>query len=124
MFFSRGAGIKYVSSGDSDSFLFEKEDFNLDGNWNDLDLSAIVPVGAKVVHFNLIIGHLSAAQIIIFRKKGHTFIHNEVITYTQVNSKIISHSFFVGCDTDRVVQYKALDPTWIVVDLYVHGWIG
>lgn len=112
----------YVDRGDPAAYDYAKEDLDLDGAWHDLDLSSIVPAGAKAV---FIIGHVEGNGIdwtIMFRKKGNTNEVNHGGMET-IRANVERHrSSIVALNTNRVIQYKADNQAWATLDLAVRGW--
>lgn len=91
-------------------------------NWNDLDLSAIVPDGAKAVL--LVIGFcaISPGRTAMFRKKGNFNVSNLSELSTQLESVYIYADIVVPCSWNRKIQYKT--DFFDVSGLYitVKGW--
>jgi len=112
----------YVDRGDPAAYDYAKEDLSKDGAWHDLDLSGIVPAGAKAV---FIIGHVQGAGAdwaIMFRKKGNTNEINHGGMET-LRANVERHrSSTVALSTARVIQYKADNQAWTTLDLCVRGW--
>jgi len=112
----------YVDRGDPAAYDYAKEDLDLDGAWHDLDLSALVPAGAKAV---FIMGHIEGTAVdwgIIFRKKGNTNEVNHGGMETLRAGVERHRSSTVSLDADRVIQYKADNQSWTTLDLSVRGW--
>jgi len=112
----------YVDRGDPAAYDYAKEALTLDGAWNDLDLSAIVPAGAKAI---FIMGHVEGNAIdwkIKFRKKGNINEVNHGGMET-IRANVERHrSSIVSCDANRVIQYNADNKAWAELNLSVRGW--
>lgn len=112
----------FVDRGDPAAYDWAKEDLTLDGAWHDLDLSTLIPAGAKAV---FIMGHLKGAGAewgIKFRKKGNTNEINHGGMQT-LRANITRHrSSTVAVGSDRVIQYKADNEAWTTLDLSVRAW--
>lgn len=112
----------FYDRGDPATFDYAKEDLTIDGAWHDLNLSAIVPAGAKAV---LICGEVEGAGTdweIRFRKNGNT---NEINTCDMetIRAGVERHrSSIVACDANRVIEYKADNQAWTTLNLVVRGW--
>jgi len=117
-----GRAPGFIDRGDPAVYDYDKEDLTIDGTWQDLDLSGIVPLHAKAV---FIIGHLQGNAIdweIRFRKKGNV---NEVVHggMETIRAGVERHrSSIVALDNDRVIQYKVDNQAWTTLDLAVKGW--
>lgn len=112
----------YVDRGDPAAYDYAKEDLTLDGAWHDLDLSAIVPAGAKAV---LLIGHVQGNAVdweIIFRKNSQTNEINHGGMETLRANIERCRIMIVACDANRVIEYKADNQAWDNLDLAVRGW--
>jgi len=112
----------FVDRGDPAAYDYAKEDLTIDGAWHDLDLSHLVPSGAKAV---LLIGHVEGNAIdwkINFRKKGNTNEINHADMET-IRANVTRHrSLIVQVDTDRIIQYNADNQAWANLDIAVRGW--
>ncbi len=112
----------YVDRGDPASFDFVKTDLTIDGAWHTLDLSSLVPSGAKAV---LLLGEVEGAAVdwkINFRKNG---ISNEVnhAGMETLRAGVERHrSSIIALDANRVIEYKADNQTWTTLSLGVRGW--
>jgi len=118
----KGLVQMYVDRGDPSAYDYDKTDLTIDGVWNDLDLSSIVPAGAKAV---LIAGHVEAASIgytIKFRRKANTNEVNHAEMQTLRAGALRHRSAIVCLDTDRNIEYKADNQTWTTLSLTVRGW--
>lgn len=117
-----GGAPVYVDRGDTSVYDYVKTDLTVDGNWNELDLSGIVPEKAKAV---FIAGHLegvSPSWKIRFRKNGNVndIVHGGIET---LRAGIERHrSSIVALDDDRKIEYNADNQNWTVLSLIVKGW--
>lgn len=118
----KGLVEMYVDRGDPAAYDYDKDDLVKDGTWQDLDLSLLVPAGAKIV---FIIGHVEGNGIdwkIMFRKKGNVNEINHGGMET-IRANVERHrSSKVSLDVNRVIQYKADNQAWVTLDLAVRGW--
>ena len=118
----KGLIAMYVDRGDPATYDYAKEDLSLDGAWHDLNLSAIVPAGAKAVLF---VGHVEGNAVdweIIFRKKGQTNEINHGGMETLRANIERCRLMICAIDTNRVLQYKADNQAWATLDLGIRGW--
>lgn len=118
----KGLVEMYVDRGDPAVYDFAKEDLTKDGAWHDLDLSNIVPAGAKAV---LLVGHVEgngSDWTIRFRKNGNTNEINHGGMETLRPNVERCRMMDVAVDTNRVVEYNADNQAWATLDLAVRAW--
>lgn len=101
---------------------FSEADFIEDGTWRWLDLSAIVPDGAKAVHF---ISRFKNTAI----GEGVHFGHPDDITkggyhshYTLVAGARHGWVWAVALDTDRKIKYLLSASNWPEHRIRICGW--
>jgi hypothetical protein len=92
------------------------------GNWIALDLSGIVPAGAKSVVLRVGIGYTEAGKKIMFRKKGNVNAINISEITTQVANGSITQDVIVACDDNRMIEYKLDIGTIIAEWVIIKGW--
>ncbi|GAH84380.1 unnamed protein product, partial [marine sediment metagenome] len=102
------SGYKYlltsfVDRGDPAAVDWVTGDFTRDGAWHDLDLSAIVPAGAKAVVFQGFFKSSVVEEIFQLRKKGNANAVNVSQLRSQVAAVLISGDLTCPCDTDRFI---------------------
>lgn len=118
----KGLVEMFVDRGDPAVYDYDKDDLTKDGAWHDLNLSAIVPAGAKAV---FIIGHVEGNGIdwtIMFRKKDNVNEINHGGMET-IRANVERHrSSIVALNVNRVIQYKADNQAWATLNLAVRGW--
>lgn len=112
----------FVDRGDPASYDYTLVSLTTDGSWHDLDLSSIVPAGAKAV---LLVGHVEGAGTdwaIFVRKKGQTneINHGEMETLRANVERC--RLMICAIDVNRIIQYKADNQAWTTLDLAVRGW--
>lgn len=113
---------RYVDRGDPVGTDWTGVDFISDGTWRDLDLSAIVPAGAKAVLFDIGIKDAGINADFYLRKKGNINIWNRSTIRNQVANLYLFNPAICACDEDRFVQYwitAAADPDLRVT---IRGW--
>jgi len=114
--------INYVDRGDPVAADKIVGDFTTDGGWHTLDLSAIVPAGATVIHLRIRIKDDLTQTHLHLQKNGNTGATNVLIAETLVANVDHHFSGFVSCDTDRKLSYHATNTTITTLSLYVRGW--
>lgn len=113
----------YVNRGAPALWDFATGDFTKDGAFHDLDLSSIVPAGAKAVHCRLYIRAGTVAAQALFAKKGDGASKNLTQAFIQVSLVKYSVDFFCALDENRFIEYKFDNITWTSINLCVRGWI-
>jgi hypothetical protein len=113
---------KYVDRGDPATYDFDLSSLITDGAWHDLNLSSIVPAGAKAVHLRVEISDDVPNSVVRFRKNGNTNIHNAGVLKTQVANQEIDKDIIVSCDANRIIEYLATNTTWTGIWIWVRGW--
>ena len=113
----------FVDRGDADSADFDLFSLTTDNNWHDLDLSGIVPAGAKAVLVTVVLLSATASTSLTLRKKGNTLEVNVARMTTTVAN--LTHIADLACpiSTTRFIQYNILDIPWTFLSLSVKGWI-
>lgn len=112
----------FVDRGDPADPDFELYNFTTDEKWYDLDLSSIVPDGAKAVLLTLKIVSTSASADFFFRKKTNSYDYNTCHTATTVAGIRTAADLVCPCSAERVIQYYGEDVVWTEIDLTVKGW--
>lgn len=112
----------FTDRGDASSVDFAVGDLTTDGNWNDLDISSIIPNEAKAVLLSLKVQDNAAGSQVLFRVKGNSNAYNISGIITQVSGVDIIQDLICPCDTDRTLQYKASNLTFDTIDITVKGW--
>lgn len=112
-----------IYRGDPASTDVEKADFLVDGAFHNLDLSSIVPAGAKLVLFTLTLKSDAASKYTYWKMKGQTNNANRTTARTQSAGIIISYDCQVFLSEDRMLEYRIQAALWITISLTVKGWI-
>lgn len=112
----------FVDRGDPTDWDYEVGDFTTDGDPHELDLSAIVPIGAKAVLLAVQITDDATGSYVLFKKNGNTNDFNGSFLRTQTVNIINENDMIVFCDTDRKVVYKASNVAFLKLSVAVRGW--
>jgi len=118
-----GGGDTFVDRGDPAAWDFDVNDLTTDGTWRDLDLSGIVPAGAKAVLLGVQIRANDVNSTISFRENGNSNVRNVFRLRVQVSSIRNDGCSWVACDTNRVIEYNADDVAWTNILTVVRGWL-
>jgi len=102
---------------------FVEGDFTRDSTWhiNGLDLSAIVPSGAKAVMLD-IAGYATAANKVLTIRRSATYSKNRAVLFSQI-ANIFSPSlhFTIPIDSDRKLDYL-IQAEYTDLEVTVIGW--
>lgn len=113
----------FVDRGDPSGGDFNAASYTKDGAFHDLDLSSIVPAGAKAVLMRIYFKSDTVGVQLIFRKKGNANTFNISSVFVQVANTFIGYDLVVPCSTARVIQYNvSASGTWANIDTVVGGW--
>jgi len=118
----KGLVQMFVDRGDPAAFDYAKEDITTDATWRDLDLSAIVPAGAKAILLKTQLQSANPGDKIQYRKKGNS---NEINTCgcEALRANVIRTRLgLTAIDANRVIQYNADDISWTTLNIVVRGW--
>ncbi len=112
----------FVDRGDPAAHDFIKTDFTRDGAWHELDLSGIVPAGAKAVSLALTIRSSTVMALCKFRTKGNANEINRSMAWTQVANIWVGNDLVVPLSSDRKIEYNIANIVWTFIKLNVKGW--
>lgn len=112
----------YVDRGAISAYDFQQSDLTTDEEWHDLDLSAIVPTNAKLVHLRLELKDDSVGAFILLRKKGSSDNYNNGRKAILVADLFHYESEFVALGPGCTIQYLTFDTTWTNIRIAVRGW--
>ena len=122
MFFSRPAGYKYIDRGDPDAFDITLIDIIADGDWRELDLSALVPKNAKRVRIHLALKTPTPSEQATFFDVYGKVYHYCISCCFTIGAGIITHwTVELSIASNGIILYNAL-PGCSVWDLTVGGW--
>lgn len=112
----------YVHRGDPIGHDFDKTDFITDYTWRTLDLSSLVPAGAKAVLLLNDIKDNTIGMTFFMRRNGQSYAKNNSGITTQVANHYFRGSVVVALDENRIIEYRASAGTWDFIFLTVRGW--
>lgn len=112
----------FVDRGDPAAWDYTLNDFTRDAAWHDLDLSGIVPAGAKAIAVFMKIKSNVVGSNLRLRTNGNVNTSNLTELKTQVANVIISFDVVTIPDGNRVVEYYASLAVWTDISLIVKGW--
>lgn len=116
-------GAGFVDRGDTGSYDFDKNDLTTDDSYHDLDLSSIVPAGAKAVLLSVQMEDDAVGSYFGFRENGNTNEINADFFRTQGSGVWIDNcSVVVALDSNRIVEYRAANLTFSNINISVRAW--
>lgn len=116
------AGMSYVDRGNLASYDFTEATLTEDGNWYDMDLSAIVGAGVRLVLLKVDIVNTAAGQPGNLRTKGYTGNANIVTFFSVANNVHLCGDRWVLTDANGVIEYVFNATTWSQINIGVRGW--
>lgn len=87
-----------------------------------MDLSAIVPAGAKAIAMTVHVGNTVTGINMAFRKKGNSNTFNTATTYGSVAGYNYWYDIVVPCDSNRFIQYIIESASINLADVVIKGW--
>jgi len=124
MFYHRRAGIQWLDRGDIASVDFNISTLTADGDWHDLDISAIVGTGEKLVVIESNLKDNAGGKEMLVRTKGNVNEINISPCGTIKADKTCSRNLLLSTNENGVVQYKIESGIWEITDLTVRGWFA
>ena len=112
----------FVDRGDPTGVDVTVSSLTTDGTWRDLDLSAIVPAGAKGIIIKVGVTDDAAVSVVQFRKNGNANAFVTAVNVTQVANVPIQGLNIVACDSGRVIEYMTTNTTFTTINITVMGW--
>ena len=114
--------VNLTNRGDAAGWDFTVANFTTDGNDHDLDLSAIVPTGAKWVKILARVVDETVGNVVWFFAKGETHRYNMIGQEVQVNGRTINIIGDVPLDANRKISYYTSNTTFTAINFLVRGW--
>jgi len=122
MFFYKPSGIQYHSRGDPATFDFNQAVLSTDGDWHDLDLSAIIPTGRPLVNLYVVINDSVVGASIKFRSKDITNLINIELVNILIADQDTHYSVMVQADAAGLISYWGSAIAFTKIDIGVCGW--
>ncbi len=97
---------------------------NFTATWKELDLSSIVPYGARAVVLSILIQDNVAGSLLSFRKNGQTNVYQRTCHYSIVANQLIGAQPVIGIDENQKIEVYTdpAPPSWTTIDISVLGW--
>ncbi|GAI28680.1 unnamed protein product [marine sediment metagenome] len=103
-------------------FDFQLSDLTQDGNWYNMDLTALVPAGATQVKFQLTYRTANIADRFMMREKGNFNTWNIASLRPHAPNQYRDYIFLVTPNADRFVQYRFVGTDCNFLRMTVCGW--
>ena len=125
MFFSSGAkGISWHDRGDLAASDYQSAALTKDSDWHDLDISAIVGTGQKLVLIRCTANDSVGGKKGELRTKGNANNYNVGRVVTQAAAKTADEHIWVYTNANGVVEYYFDTATWYAITIQVLGWFA
>lgn len=112
----------FVDRGDPAAYDFLAGDLTLDGSWHVLDLSGIIPAGAKAVGISLQIQNTAVSRFCYFRKFGNASTINVSVSISQGANIFFGSDISCPVDTSGRIEYAFFGGGWSFVSITVKEW--
>jgi len=108
--------------GDVAAADFDEGDLTIDAAYHDLDLSAIVGAGQRLVMIRVNMVENTAGKQLRMKTKGMVNTWNHAVGITQVANKTLDHTFWVYTDAAGKIEYRFDNSTWGNIYVSIRGW--
>ena len=122
MFFSRPGGMKTVYRGIVSAADFRSSDLTKDGTERTLDLSALVPAGAKFVLLGISIVSTTVGNELLIKEAGQAEYYGDWRFICHVASQPHMARQWFALGFARELKYLASSGTWVTVNISVLQW--
>lgn len=112
----------FIDRGDPANPDFLIGDLTDDFAWRDLDLSGIIPAGAKGVTLGCIIANSVINKNLMIRKNGNANTANAGYLNCQIANITKGGDITCPLDDNRKVEYRLTAGTWLFVSITVKEW--
>lgn len=119
----KSTGQLFMKKPDQQSYDFTLSDFTIDDNYHDLDLSTLIPAGAKVVLLWGAYKTNTADSEARLAQYGHTGLYLKTLRHQHVVNVGQDIDCLMPVDSNRKIQYAfASGPTYVYINLQVVAW--
>ena len=114
----------YITRGDPDAWDYNIGDFRIEQTWRELNLSGLVPAGAKAVHVRVGLKNNIINETFSLKKFGQTNSYVGVTGRPLIGTLLYEYDWIVAISEDRKLEYRITDNgTWTQINFCVKGWI-
>ena len=121
MFLVRKPGLRYVHRGNPTAYDYDQRTLTHDGAWHTLDLSAIIPANAKLVHLRLGVSDTTTPHLFKVAKTGVRAGYAMVCLAVHVPYIVTETDALVDC-TGQQVDYWTNGSDNLTLRIVVLGW--
>lgn len=115
--------VGYIDRGSISTADFTLVDFTIDGYFHDLDLSAIVPVNARLVLMRVtLLVPPPGWRFAKWKPSFHVGTSNQSATPAQIPYNTWCYDILVAMNEDQKISYNMDNGTWSAINLYIRGW--
>ncbi len=118
-----GIGMKYVDRGDVAAYDFELAGLVMDGAGHDMDLSGILPIGARLASMRIFMTVVGAGEYFYLVEKGNVNAINLLRCVGPAAGGSIEMSGIVKTDASRFLTYVGNVQGAGALGVVVRGWI-
>ena len=111
-----------VDRGSTPHYDFYRDDFTIDGSFHELDLSEIVPEGAKSVLISVQGTASTDNAFAFFAKPPGTGNENIGTLILPTRLELIVVNISVALSDDRKISYRIDSTTWYNLQLIIRAW--
>lgn len=122
MFFKRRAGTRWNDRGDVTPYDYTSATLTADGEWHDLDISAIVGVSRRFVLVKTYLKDNAGGKEMLMRTKGYVNDVNIEHCGTIIADKTCGRNSWLYTDVNGIIQYKIEVAVWANTDLVIRGY--
>jgi hypothetical protein len=112
----------FVDRGDPTAVDLNHNSMNRNTQWQDWDISSIVPSGAIAVLLRVDITSTDAGRYLGFRKNGISNFINCSLVFAQVANVRFGADLVVALDANRIIEYIANGTEITSIAIYIRGW--
>lgn len=112
----------FVDRGDPAAYDFTTSSLTKNSQWQDLDLSAIVPAGAKAVIIKAYLIPNVAGRYFSMRAKGNANAINTAEGLTASATYPVAYQWIIKLNAGRVVQYISNFASAHEINICVMAW--
>jgi hypothetical protein len=114
----------YVNRGSTNNYDFLKTDLTIDGLEHTIDMSGLIPAGAKAVQLAVVYDNNTVGQYFSLQTATGILEKNKIFFPVHVASQAHWLEDLLALPTDRILYYYASNAgTWGSLSIVIRGWI-
>jgi len=115
--------VNIVHRGTMETQDFTYSDFDFSAGFHTLDMSSVVPVGAKFVFFLVNMVSPTVGRYFLCRHPGDTGQWNSGVLFAQVVDQAIRKTMLCGLNAAREIEYMIHADGFSTFDITVRAWL-